>query len=311
MRILRGRAPSAQPLALTIGNFDGVHRGHQALLRLVTERAEECHLTPAVLTFEPHPRERLAPASAPPRLTPLRTKAAAIAQEGIAQLHILPFTRSVAQWSSETFITYLVTTLQVRHLVVGDDFRFGAHRSGNLETLLDAGERFGFTVEAMPTLTWGSERVSSSAVRAALAAGNLRHAAELLGRWFSVTGRVTRGAQMGRTLDVPTMNLRLPPRQAVPFGVFVGWVSGVSAQPEPAVINVGVRPTVAASHPPTVEAHLLAWRGDAYGARITVHFAAKLREEQRFASLAALKAQLDDDIAAARRWHTAHDFELF
>ncbi|WP_217126263.1 bifunctional riboflavin kinase/FAD synthetase [Hydrogenophilus thiooxidans] len=316
MRILRGHAPSLAPTALTVGNFDGVHRGHQALLRLVCDRAVARQLTPAVLTFEPHPRERLAPTSAPPRLTPLRDKAALLAREGIAQLHILPFTRRIAQWSPEAFIAFLVERLMVRHLIVGDDFRFGAHRAGTLETLLDAGDRFGFTVEAMSTLTLGPERISSSAVRTALDAGNVEHAAVLLGRWYAVTGRVHPGAQLGRQIGVPTMNLLIAPRQALPSGVFVGWVTGLGNRPEPAVINVGVRPTVTQRHPadrascpllsPTLEAHLLDWHGDAYGKRITVHFAAKLRNEQRFPSLAALTTQIHDDIAAARRWHATH-----
>jgi riboflavin kinase/FMN adenylyltransferase len=307
MRIARGLTRVTQPTALTIGNFDGVHRGHQMLLRLVGERAEEAGLLPAVLTFEPHPRERLAPASAPPRLTPLRDKARLIASEGIAHLHILPFRRTTAYLTAAAFIEMvLVRTLSVRHLVIGDDFRFGSHRSGSLETLLSAGEVFGFTVEALPAICEGEKRISSSAVRAALLAGQMRHAAQLLGRWFAISGRVRRGAQLGRTLGVPTLNLKLPPRLIAPRGVFVGWVEGIADQPQRAVINIGTRPTLGSDTTPTLEAHLLDWQGEGYGTAVTVYLADRLRNEQRFPSLLALTEQIHADIAQARHWHDAH-----
>lgn len=308
MRIARGFTPVAQATALTIGNFDGVHCGHQALLRLVCERAAEQALLPAVLTFEPHPREYLAPGHAPPRLTPFRDKAREIAEAGIAHLHVLPFRHAIAALTPHAFIEQvLVRTLAVRHLVIGDDFRFGARRAGTLETLLEAGEREGFTVEALPTIREAGERVSSSAVRAALFAGQMRHAARLLGRWFSLTGRVCRGAQLGRTIGVPTLNVPLPRRVIVLSGVFVGWVTGVAEQPWPAVINVGTRPTVSREATPIAEAHLLDWSGGTcYGVRVTIHLAERLRAEQRFPSLSALSAQIHADLVNARRWHAAH-----
>ncbi|MCX7945639.1 MAG: bifunctional riboflavin kinase/FAD synthetase [Hydrogenophilus sp.] len=307
MKITRRYTLLSTPTVLTIGNLDGVHRGHQALLRLVVERARTQQLTAAVLTFEPHPRERLHPHDPPARLTPFRAKALAIAAEGIDHLHLLPFTRAIASWSPEAFIAYLTKTLNLRYLIVGDDFRFGVHRSGTLETLLEAGDRLGFTVEILPALTHGGERISSSAVRSALARGDMRQAAKLLGRWHTLCGRVIRGLGLGRSLAAPTLNLALPANLLLPRGVFTGWVTELTARPEPAVIAIGERPTLALSCSiPTVEAHLLTWSGDAYGRRVRLHLADRLRHERLFPSLAALADQIADDIAQARRWHSQH-----
>ncbi len=311
MRIFRGVGHGHPPSAVTIGNFDGVHRGHQALLRLLVERARERDLEAVVVTFEPHPQAFFAPASAPARLMGLREKAAALVNEGVTRLHVLRFNSQLARLEPSDFVErLLVAGLNAHYVVVGDDFRFGAHRRGGIDELYDFGERLGFGVEAMPTVAIADRRASSSAIREALTRGDVALAAQLLGRTLALAGRVRPGARLGRTWGVPTLNLAVPPRRLMPTGVFVGWVSGLAEQPLPAVLHAGVRPTVGTSARMLAEAHVLDWSGDAYGRCVALHFAAKLREEQRFASLEALTQQIRADIAAARTWHHAHPHAL-
>jgi riboflavin kinase/FMN adenylyltransferase len=308
MRFFRGfQAPAGQSCVLTIGNFDGLHLGHQALLRLLADRARERGLPASVLTFEPHPREFFSPLDAPPRLTSLREKLLLLGDNSVDHAHIQQFNTRFSSLSAKEFIQFvLVHGLRTRHLLIGDDFRFGERRSGDFTMLEAAGRMHGFSVEAMPTLSVADERVSSSAVRKALEAGNLNHAARLLGRSYSIAGQVMRGNQLGRTLGFPTLNIALRTRRTALRGVFVVEVEGLGEQHVRGVANVGVRPTIANALQHRLEVHLLDWSGDCYGAHLRIHFLHKLRDECRFPSLDALKAQIGLDTQAARGWFSQH-----
>jgi len=286
----------------TIGNFDGVHRGHQALLDLLRERRGDGAGAVSVVCFEPHPRERFEPTRAPRRITPFRDKALALAAMGCEQLLCLAFNRRLASLTPQAFIEHiLVRGLGVRHLVVGDDFRFGAGRAGDFDLLARAGARYGFGVERTPTVGIDGERVSSTRVRAALERGDLVEAERLLGRPYSLSGRVGHGDRIGRTLGFPTANLRLR-RAPVLEGVLVAEVAiEAGAGYLPAVVSIGTRPTVAGRWP-VLEVHLLEWAGDLYGQHLDVRFLAWLRGQEHYPSLSALTAQMERDRAAAHDW---------
>jgi riboflavin kinase/FMN adenylyltransferase len=264
------------------------------------ELARAAGLPPTVLTFEPHPREFFAPASAPARLTTLREKLELLGDAGIAQAMVCRFNAAFAALSAGEFIDrVLVQGLKVRHLIIGDDFRFGKGRAGDFALLQAAGARHGFAVEAMGSVTVDGERVSSSGVRRALADGDMEHAARLLGRPYIIDGQVTRGQQLGRQWGFPTANLRIKHNPLPMTGVFAVEVGGLGGQPLPGVANLGVRPTVGGTRP-LLEVHLFDFDRDIYGAHISVRFAHKLRDEQRFPNFDALKAQIAADAAAAR-----------
>lgn len=301
MRVFRGHSrPVPAPVVLAIGNFDGVHLGHVALVRQLTEAAERLQLAPTVLTFEPHPREFFAAESAPARLTTLREKLELLADCGATQAMICPFNSAFAALSADEFIEQiLVRSLQVKHLIIGDDFRFGRGRAGDFALLRAAGERFGFTVEAMQSVTVDGERVSSSAVRAALAVGDMERAARLLGRPYIIDGRVAHGDKMGRQLGFATANIRIKHNPLPMTGVFAVEVRGLGDKPLPGVANLGIRPTVGGTRP-LLEVHLFDFNRDIYGAHISVRFVHKFRNEQRFPNFDALKAQIAADAAAAR-----------
>jgi riboflavin kinase / FMN adenylyltransferase len=301
MRIFRGFSrPVAGPTALAIGNFDGVHRGHGALLGRLVELARQYSLPPTILTFEPHPREFFAPASAPARLTTFREKIELLAEAGVEQAMICRFNAEFAALTAEQFVErVLVRGLQVEHLIVGDDFRFGKGRLGDFAMLQAAGSQFGFTVEAMGSVTVDGERASSSGVRAALAAGDMAHAARLLGRPYIIDGQVAHGEKIGRQLGFATANIRIKHNPLPMAGVFAVQVSGLGEQPLPGVANLGVRPTVGGTRP-LLEVHLFDFDRDIYGKHISVRFVHKLRNEQRFPNFDALKAQIAADAAAAR-----------
>lgn len=305
MRVFRGHSrPVPAPVVLAIGNFDGVHLGHAALIQRLAEVAENCRLAPTVLTFEPHPREFFAPESAPARLTTLREKLELLGESGVAQAVICPFNAAFAALSAEAFIEQvLVRGCQVRHLIIGDDFRFGRGRAGDFALLQEAGQRFGFTVEAMGSVTVAGKRVSSSAVRHALAIGDMEEAASLLGRPYIIDGQVAHGQKLGRQLGFATANLRIKHNPLPMSGVFAVEVSGLGDQPLPGVANLGVRPTVGGTRP-LLEVHLFDFDRDIYGAHISVRFVHKLRDEQRFPNFDALKAQIAADAAAARAFFT-------
>jgi riboflavin kinase/FMN adenylyltransferase len=299
LRVLRGLPSSSDgPVALTIGNFDGVHRGHQAMLSRLTEAAEDLALPSAVLTFDPHPREFFAPGSAPPRVSSLRSKLEAFAEFGVAKTVVARFDSRLAALSPDEFIAdVLVRRLDVRWVLVGEDFRFGKGRSGDIATLRAAAKTF--SVEAMRTVAVENERASSTALRRALAAGDFPHAAALVGRPFAISGRVAHGAKLGRTLGFPTANIRL--RRMPPVsGVFAVRVHGVGRGALPGVASVGVRPTITDSGEPLLEVFIFDFDQAIYGRRITVEFVHKLRDEERLADLDALARRIQSDVADAR-----------
>ncbi len=308
MQVFRGIPERADgPSVLTIGNFDGLHLGHQALLKLLTDKARTLGLPAVVLTFEPHPREYFAPADAPARLASLREKLLLLAASGVDRTHVCRFDARFAARSAQSFIDDgLVRGLGTRHLFIGDDFRFGAKRQGDFAMLQAAGCAQGFGVESMPTLEVDGERVSSSAVRAALAADDLDHAARLLGRPYSIAGRVTHGDKLGRHLGYPTANVQLKHRRPALGGVFAVGVEGLAERPVSGVANIGIRPTATDEARPRLEVHLFDWDQDCYGAHLRVHFLHKLRDERKFDSLEALTAQIRRDAEAARAWLSRH-----
>jgi riboflavin kinase/FMN adenylyltransferase len=289
------------PVALTIGNFDGVHRGHQAMLARLAAAAGTRGLPATVLTFEPHPREFFAPQSAPTRLTSLREKLELLAAHGVERVHVQRFSAAFAGLPPEAFVERaLVAGLRARWVLVGDDFRFGAKRAGDFAFLADAARRHGFDLEAMPTVSDGGVRVSSSAVRDALARGDLARAHELLGRPYSISGRVVHGEKLGRALGFATANVQLKHNRPPLGGIFAVRVHGIGAAPLQGVASLGVRPTVHAVGKPVLEVHLFDFTADLYGAHLRVEFLAKLRDEARYPDLDALKAQIARDCAQAR-----------
>jgi len=310
MKVFRGLPNDASrtPCALTIGNFDGVHRGHQALLARLREAAAQLGVEAAVMTFEPHPREFFArlsgdPTRAPARIAGLRDKLDALERAGVDRVIVEHFNSHFAAISPEDFIqNVLVQGLHVKWLIVGEDFCFGARRAGNFATLQEAGKRHGFAVESLATVTCDGQRISSSAVRAALAASDFAQAERLLGHPYRISGRVTHGQKLGRTLGFPTMNLRIAHKRPAVTGIFVVQVHGLAPEPLPAVASLGVRPTVDDSGRVLLEAHLLDARHDCYGKLVQVEFLQKLRDEEKFDGLAALTAAIAEDARRARAW---------
>lgn len=304
MELIRGKhnlRPGHRGSAVTIGNFDGLHLGHRAVLAKLVGRARELDLPAVVMSFEPMPREYFLGSAAPPRLARFREKFEALAGQGVDRLFCARFDAAMAELSPEAFVReYLVDGLGTRYLAVGDDFRFGRDRAGDFVSLLRAGRDHGFEVADTPSCMLDGQRVSSTAVRRALAQGDLGLAARLLGRHYEMSGRVVEGRRLGRSLGFPTANLR-PGRRVLPVtGVFAVWVRGVAPNPWPAVANLGTRPTMQGTEP-LLEAHLFGYSGELYGRRITVEFVARLRDEQRFEDVASLIAQMHRDAELARQ----------
>ncbi len=291
MQLVRGLhnlRPEHRGCVATIGNFDGVHRGHQAILARLRERGQALGLPTCVVIFEPQPREYFAPDTAPARLARLRDKVELLADEGIDRVLCLAFNQRLSQLSADAFVKAIL----VDGLGAGD-FAF----------LVAAGKQYGFTVEAANTVIQDGLRVSSTEVRKALSAGNFELAEHLLGRPYRISGRVLHGQKLARQLGTPTANIQLKRRRVPLSGVYLASIE-IDGKAWPGVGNIGVRPTVAGDGRPHLEIHLLDYAGDLYGRRLTVEFHHKLREEQRFASLEALKSAIDADIAAARaHWH--------
>ena len=304
MRVFRGLPAAAdREVALTIGNFDGVHRGHQAMLARLIEAADDLALASAVLTFDPHPREFFAPHAAPPRLSTLRGKLERFAAQGIERVYVARFDGALAGLAPEAFIDdVLVRRLGARWVLVGEDFRFGNARAGDLAAL--RGVARSFSVEAMRTVAVDGERASSTTVRDALAAGDFVRATALLGRPYTLAGRVAHGAKLGRTLGFPTANLRLKQRPPL-TGVFAVRVHGIAAEPRAGVASLGVRPTVTERGAPLLEVFLFDFDEPLYGRRIVVEFLHKLRDEARFPDLGALTRQMHRDAAEAREFFAA------
>lgn len=310
MRITRGLGRTSSPAGgvLTIGNFDGLHLGHQSLLSRLTSLARERGLTSTVMTFEPHPREFFNPTHAPGRLYGLREKLCGLASAGVEHVHLFRFDRRFAALSATAFVDEVLRgQLDARHVIVGDDFRFGAGRTGDFSFLRQLGARHGFSVEEMPSFLVDGRRASSSAIRAALAQGDLALAERLLGHPYRLGGKVIHGRKLGRTLRFPTANLLLRQRRLTLGGVFVVSVDGLGGAPVRGVANVGMRPTLGNSLRPTLEVHLFGGSFDCYGHHLTVRFLCKLRDERRFESLEALAEQISHDVSAAQRWFADHD----
>ena len=303
MELIRGmynlRGPH-QGCVATVGNYDGVHRGHQHMLAALRARAEQHRVPSVVITMEPTPREYFEGAAAPPRLMRLREKIEALARYGVDRLLVLRFDERLRRISAAEVVDRLfVGGLGVRHIVVGHDFHFARNREGNVDTLRAAGARHGFGVDEVGRFLIDGERVSSSLVREALGRGDLDRAAVLLGRPYRMTGRVRRGKQLGRKLGFPTANLALH-RKVVPlWGIYAVRASGAGLVNHPAVVSLGTRPTVNGTDP-LLEVHLFDFDGDLYGQYLDVDFVARLRDEQKFESLDALVAQMHRDAAAAR-----------
>jgi riboflavin kinase/FMN adenylyltransferase len=296
--------------ALTIGNFDGVHLGHQAMLRRVVAQARAASgVASCALTFEPHPREFFAPQAAPARLTRLREKLELIAATGIERVHVARFDARFAALSAERFVEdVLVRGLRASWLLVGHDFRYGARRAGDFAALEKAARRHGFELEAMPEITHVGERISSSSVRAALLAADFPRAERLLGRAYTLSGRVAHGAKLGRELGFPTANLMLP-RRAPLAGIYVVEACGADADGArwlPGVASVGRRPTVNEAAVPLLEVHLFDFAEELYGRHLRVRFIERLRDEAKYPDLSALRAAIGRDVAMAKEFFAKH-----
>jgi riboflavin kinase/FMN adenylyltransferase len=301
--VFRGIPERAQSaVALTIGNFDGVHRGHQALLAKLREAAGSIGLPATVLTFEPHPREFFAPASAPVRLSSLREKLELLAANGVDRVHVCRFNRQFAALEAAAFVEdLLVRGLGTRWLAVGDDFRFGAMRTGDFAMLQAASREFGFRLETLDSVLIDGQRVSSSAVRAALAAGDLQTAEKLLGRVYGISGRVVHGDKLGRQLGFATANVQLRHNRPPLTGIYAVEVTGLGGAAHPGAASVGVRPTVTAAGKATLEVYLLDFDEDIYGRHVRVDFLQKIRDEEKYPDLETLKTQIARDVVAVRQ----------
>ncbi|HSC79099.1 MAG TPA: bifunctional riboflavin kinase/FAD synthetase [Chitinolyticbacter sp.] len=301
MRIYRGVHHAAlPPCALTIGNFDGLHLGHRAMLAELRGAAAVRGLSTALITFEPHPRELFSPGEAPARLTSLREKIELLRSEGIDSLIIQPFNRHFAGIDALTFRDdVLARQLSVRYLLVGDDFRFGAKRAGDFDLLKAA---TAFETHNLATVALDGGRISSTAVRDALVSGDMDHAADLLGRPYSISGRVVGGDKLGRELGFPTANIQLRHNRPPMLGIFVVEVAGLERTYQ-GVASLGVRPTVkGAGAAPVLEVHLFDFNRQIYREHLQVRFLAKLRDEAKFDGLPALIAQIGRDCDDARAW---------
>ncbi len=307
MELIRGLhnlRPRHRGSVATIGNFDGVHLGHQAVLGQLAERGGELGLPVVVVTFEPQPREWFTRGETPPRLTRFREKMQLLRRYSVDRVLCLRFDARLAAMPARAFVQrVLVEGLGVRYLVVGDDFRFGRGQEGDFALLQAEGARHGFQVAAMHAFCIGGQRVSSTRVRAALAADDLELAEQLLGRPYRMCGRVARGDGRGHALGFPTANIHLHRRRAPVSGVYAVELFGLEGEPWPGVANVGTRPTVGGGRS-QLEVHLLDYPGgELYGRHVHVDFLAKLRPERRFPSLEALVAQIGRDVEAARAFH--------
>jgi len=305
MELIRGLQnirPQHHGCVATIGNFDGVHLGHQAVLGQLAEKAAELSLPTVLITFEPQPMEYFIPEKVPARLTRFREKILALQRYSVNRVCCLSFNNKLANLSAQDFTEQiLVTKLGVKYLVVGDDFRFGLNRTGTFETLLEAGKKYGFQVVSMHTFEIDGERVSSTRIRAALEKGNMAGAEKLLGRRYRMSGRVAHGEKLGRELGFPTANIHLH-RHASPLqGIFVVEVFGLDQEPLQGVASVGTRPTVNETKA-LLEVFLLDFNQDIYGRHIQVSFLKKLRDEEKFDSLDELIKQIQQDVKQAQAY---------
>lgn len=314
MELIRGQhniRPYHRGCVATIGNFDGVHLGHRMIFAQLAEQAARLRRPRLVITFEPQPQEFFAGPRAPPaRLMRLREKLLALDGLGIERVLCLKFGRRLATMPAPAFIEeLLIRRLDIRYLVVGDDFRFGYRRIGDFAMLVEAGRRHGFEVADTHSYILDGERVSSTRVRQALGQGDLELAARLLGRPYDMCGRVAYGDQIGRTLGFPTANIHLLRRVTPVYGVYAVLMSGPGLQLWPGIANIGHRPTVRGTRA-QLEVHLLDFQGDLYGQQVKVDFLHYLRPEQRFDSLDALRRQIQQDEHAARTYFAARGIRI-
>ncbi len=303
MQILRGlTSPDRQPVALTIGNFDGVHLGHQALLEQLQLAAHERDLVTAAIVFEPHPREFFTPDQAPARLTNLREKLERFAALGLSRVHVCRFNRKLAQTSAADFIDALYTKLGAKYVLIGDDFRFGKARGGDFALMEKMGMQQGVTVKSMGSVLQEDVRISSTAVRLALGEGNLRLARHYLGRPYSISGHVEHGEKVGRKLGYPTANIQLKHNRPALTGIFVVRVRIEGGEMRAGVASLGVRPTVELNGKPVLEVHLFDFAQEIYGKHLHVDFLHKLRDEMKFSGLESLTQQIALDVGQAKDW---------
>ena len=285
---------------LTVGNYDGVHLGHQQMIGVLKARAAQLRLAATVLVFEPSSKEFIDPDGAPPRLTRWREKFLALAAQGVERLVTLRFDECMRGMTPQCFVDELIVErLGTRHLVVGDDFRYGSNAGGTIDSLRAAGLAHGFGVEQLAPFVIDGVRVSSTAVRERLEIADYPGAARLLGRPYRMSGRVVHGRRLGRALGFPTANLRLMRRKPPVWGISAVWIHGIDSRPLPGVASLGTRPTVNGVEP-LLEAHVFDFSGDLYGRPIEVEFVAKLRDEVKFESLDAMMVQMKIDGARAR-----------
>jgi riboflavin kinase/FMN adenylyltransferase len=305
MELIRGiqnLRPEHHGCVATIGNFDGVHLGHQAVIGQLAEKGSELGVPTLVMVFEPQPLEVFKGEQAPARLTRFREKLRALARFAVDRLLCIRFSNSFAAMSAEAFIKdVLVDGLGIRYLVVGDDFRFGTGRKGDFEMLRQAGEQYGFEVANLHSFRIGGERVSSTLIRRALAAGDMEDAEKLLGRPYRMCGRVAHGDKIGRTLGIPTANIYLHRKVSPVQGIYVVEVFGLKGEPLQGVASVGNRPTVGGTKP-LLEVYIFDFNEDIYGQYLNIDFLHKIRNEKKFESLDELKTWIEDDIVKARDW---------
>jgi len=293
MQIFRHIPASSSPQAIAIGNFDGMHLGHQALLRQLVAYAQTYKITPAVMTFEPHPREFFMPQNAPARLASMREKLEYFAECGVQHVYVQRFNQAFAAQSPAAFMQVLRQQLNANVVMVGEDFCFGAKRAGTVQTLIENG----FNVIPLPEVQLHGERVSSTLVRNALAAGELVKAHTLLDRPYSISGKVVHGAKLGRQLGYPTANVHMRHERPALTGVYAVKLNNL-----PAVANLGNRPTLEGIPKLKLEVHVFDFNGDLYDQHVHVQFFHKLRDEQKFAGLDALKAQIALDALQAKQY---------
>jgi riboflavin kinase / FMN adenylyltransferase len=296
--------------ALTIGNFDGVHIGHKAVIEKLADRGKTLGLPVVIMIFEPQPLEYFIVDKAPPRLTRLREKVIKFAKLPVDDLVIVRFNKRLAEYDADQFIDeVLVKSLNVKHLVIGDDFRFGKARQGDFAMLKEKGEVHDFSVEDTGSLQVDGQRVSSTLIRNALALGNLEKAGVMLGYPYSVCGRIVHGDKRGRTIGYPTANIRMARKNIPVSGVFAVTMTGIEGAEIEGIANVGVRPTVDGSDKVVLESHLFGFDRDIYGYQVTVHFKQKIRAERRFQTVDELKEQIANDVAEAKKIFAAQTIE--
>ena len=308
MQILRGLyTPDTSPVALTIGNFDGVHLGHQALLNQLKAAAQARGLPTAVVIFEPHPLEFFTPQTAPVRLSSLREKLVCFSQMGIDRVHICRFNARFAGMTASDFIDTLQQKLCAKYVLIGDDFRFGSGRKGDFAMLEKIARKQDFEVAAVQSVMHDGVRISSTAVRASLAAGQLRRVHDYLGRTYSITGRVVHGDSVGRQLGYPTANIQLKHKRPPLSGIFVveAHVEGMGILQ--GVASLGIRPTLKHDGNPVLEVHIFEFKQDIYGKTLRVEFLQKCRDEQKFSGISSLIRQIALDVENAKKWFEQHD----